>query len=128
MPGIRTRARGELENEIMRILWESPTPLNAREIQELFTGSTPAYTTVLTTLDRLHKKNRVVRSENSPRKVRFHAARSEDEHASNSMIETLEDAGDREAVLLRFAGNLSNEDVDFLRKAIGSQSTRPQTR
>ncbi|MEV8220734.1 BlaI/MecI/CopY family transcriptional regulator [Microbacterium sp. NPDC077391] len=124
MPGERTRERGELESEIMRILWDSAQPVSAREIQEQFTGHTPAYTTVMTALERLHQKGQVVRSGDSPRKVRFHAAQSEDEHASVSMMTALDGAEDRQAALLSFAGNLAAEDVELLRAAITSGSSR----
>lgn len=120
----RTRARGELEGGIMRILWEAESSLSAKEIQGLFEGHTPAYTTVMTSLDRLQKKGQVVRSGDSPRKVRFEAARSEQEHASEAMISVLGGAADRSATLLRFAGNLAPEDVELLRQAIGSKAPR----
>lgn len=45
MAGERTRERGELEGEVMRILWGASEPLSARDIQAVFTGHVPAYTT-----------------------------------------------------------------------------------
>lgn len=125
MPVIRTRARGELEGEVMRILWEQPQPVSARQIQDSFTGRTPAYTTLMTALDRLEKKGRVVRLGDSPRKVQFRATRSGEEHASAAMLSALAEAGDREAALLRFAGTLAPGDMDVLRRALdGAQSRR----
>ena len=97
MAGERTRERGELEGEVMRILWEASEPLSARDIQAVFTGHVPAYTTLMTALERLQKKGDVVRSGDSPRKVRFHAARSGDEHVGRSMMTALDGAGDRQA-------------------------------
>lgn len=120
MSAVRTRARGELEGGIMRILWEAQTPLSVREIQDRFDGHLPAYTTLMTALDRLQKKGRVLRSGDSPRKVRFAAARAEDEHAGEAMVSALDEASDRQAALLRFAGNLDARDVELLRQAIGS--------
>lgn len=115
----RTRDRGQLEAAIMRTLWDSGEPLSAGQIQDAFQGDpVPAYTTVLTVLDRLHKKALVVRVEESPRKVRFRAASSDDEHIGQIMISALDDAGDREAALLRFAGNLTAEDVETLERAL----------
>lgn len=124
MAGERTRARGELEGEVMRILWEAAEPLSAREIQTVFTGRMPAYTTLMTALERLHRKGDVVRSGDSPRKVRFQAARSGDEHAGRSMMVALDGAGDRQAALLKFIGNLQTEDVDLLRDAISGAAPR----
>jgi predicted transcriptional regulator len=124
MSVVRTRARGELEGGIMRILWEAQAPLSAKDIQDAFDGHTPAYTTLLTALDRLQKKGRVLRSGDSPRKVRFEAAHAEDEHAGEAMISALDEASDRQAALLRFAGNLDARDVEVLRRAIGAEGSR----
>ncbi len=120
MAAIRTRARGELEGAIMRILWEAEAPLSAKEIQEAFVESAPAYATVMTSLDRLEKKARVFRSGDSPRKVRFSAANPEHELASAAMMSALAGASDRRAALLRFAGDLDAADLDLLRRAIGA--------
>lgn len=128
MSGIRTRARGELEAEVMRVLWAGDGSMSAKEIQEVFTGQAPAYTTVLTALDRLEKKGQVVRTGDSPRKVRFHAQRSESEHASENMLAALLDAGDRQAALLSFAGNLADDDIELLRGAITASQDRPRRR
>ena len=44
MAGDRTRERGELEGEVMQILWASDEAISARDIQDRFSGRTPAYT------------------------------------------------------------------------------------
>ncbi|SJM63621.1 Transcriptional regulator, MecI family [Gulosibacter sp. 10] len=115
---MRTRESGQLEAEILRILRTQEAPLSAREIRAAVVGRQPAYTTVMTALGRLEKKGEVVRAAESPRKVRFRAAHSGDEHASRTMLSALEESGDREAALLRFAGHLTDEDAELLREAI----------
>src|SRR5699024_7996149 len=67
------RALGELEAQVLRVLWEQSGPVSAGLIQEQLPGPSPAYTTVLTVLDRLAQKGLVLRSGESPRKVRFRA-------------------------------------------------------
>lgn len=124
MAGERTRKWGELEGEVMRVLWQASAPMSARDIQAVFTGHVPAYTTLMTALERLQKKGDVVRSGDSPRKVRFRAARSGDEHVGRSMMTALDGAGDRQAALLQFAGNLAEEDLDLLRSAITGKTSR----
>lgn len=124
MVGERTRKRGELEGEVMRILWAEADFMSTREVQARFTGHVPAYTTLMTALERLQKKGDVVRSEESPRKVRFRAAHSDDEHAGRSMMTALDGAGDRRAALLQFAGNLAPEDIDLLRGMIAAKNAR----
>ncbi|QPZ37969.1 BlaI/MecI/CopY family transcriptional regulator [Paramicrobacterium chengjingii] len=120
MAGARTRERGELERAIMTVLWSSEAALSARDIQESLSGHAPAYTTVLTTLDRLETKQLVTRIAESPRKVRFSAVRSEPEQASHSMHSALADVGDRRAALLKFTGDLDDDDLAVLRDAIGA--------
>lgn len=120
MTGTRTRRPGELEEEIMRLLREYDRPLSARELQDMFTGRTPAYTTLMTALTRLEHKEQVIRSGDSPRKVRFHVARSDEQHASETMLTALGKAGDRKAALLAFAGNLDAEEVAILSTAFGT--------
>lgn len=122
MASIRTRARGELESEVMRLLWEENQPVGAHDLQKKFADPQPAYTTLMTALSRLEKKGRVVRSGDSPRKVRFIPSRSDEEYASETMMTALGEAGDRRAALLAFAGNLNDEDLDLLRASFGPAS------
>ena len=71
MPGTRTRARGELELVVLRLLWAADEPLTAREIQDRFPGRVPASTTILTALDRLRAKGDVTRVGHEQRGIRF---------------------------------------------------------
>ena len=84
----------------------------------------PAYTTLLTALTRLEKKGQVIRSGDSPRKVRFQAARSAEDFTSDSMLSALDRAGDRHAALLAFAGTLDDDDVALLKSAFGRKSSK----
>ena len=119
MVGERTREHGALEREVLRLLRQAEAPMSARELQAEFTGHVPAATTLMTALGRLQQKGEVIRSGDSPRKSVFQAARSDEEHASDSMLTALAEADDRQAALLRFAGNLSSADTELLRAAIG---------
>ena len=115
----RTRARGQLEAEVMRILWDHEDAIGARAIQERFGDEhVPAYTTLLTVLDRLEKKGEVVRIAASPRKVRFRPTRSDGERAGAAMLSVLEGTGDREGALLRFADHLTARDAEMLQRAL----------
>lgn len=102
----------------MRVLWDRAEPISAREVQEALSGPEAATTTVLTVLDRLHRKGLVRRCGDGPRKVRFTAAQSGEEQASTTMLSALGGANNREAVLLKFAGNLQPDDVDVLLRAL----------
>ena len=86
------RGHRELEAQVMHVLGEQSEPVGAGVIQEQLPDPLPAYTTVLTVLERLEQKWQVVRSSDSPRKVCFRAARSGDEHAGSTMIDAPDDA------------------------------------
>lgn len=54
---------GELEQAVMSILWTRPDALSVREVHDLLSRDRDlAYTTVMTVLDRLAKKNFVLRT------------------------------------------------------------------
>lgn len=124
MTATRTRDRGELEGEVLRLLWDSEEAMSAKSLQSLFTGHVPAYTTLMTALTRLERKGHVVRIGDSPRKIRFLAAQSAGDHAGTSMISALDHASDRREALLAFAGNLEDADLELLRSALRSPRTR----
>lgn len=114
----RTRARGELESLILSVLRASRTPLNGGEIQALCTEPTPAYTTVLTALERLRSKGEVERVGNAVRGITFAATRSVHEQALSTIETALDASQDRDAVLLKFAGSLNDREVELLKSAL----------
>jgi predicted transcriptional regulator len=60
-PGAMVEAAlGRLEREILNRLWADASPLSVRALEESFGGAL-AYTTLMTTLDRLHRKGLVDR-------------------------------------------------------------------
>ncbi len=52
---------GKLERQVMDVLWREAVPASVREVQARLGGQL-AYTTVMTTLDRLFRKELLVRS------------------------------------------------------------------
>jgi len=58
-----SRVLGDLEERLMEILWEAG-PLSVREVKAHLGRSKLAYTTVMTTLDRLFKKGLLARTKN----------------------------------------------------------------
>lgn len=114
------RRPGALEAGVIRILWDAGRPLSAAEVRRAFGADAPAFTTVLTVLQRLAAKRRVVRSVSDDGTLAFAARQSESGHAAETMLAALLASQDRGAVLLRFAGGLDAEDVDVLRRALAS--------
>ena len=77
-----------------------------------------AVTTVLTVLSRMEKKDLVER-ERGTRPHRYQAVSSRADHTAELMHEVLGSAPDREAVLARFIGSVSESEAAALRKMLG---------
>src|SRR5215204_4674127 len=58
-----SRVLGELEERLMELLWKEH-PLSVREVRTRLGRARLAYTTVMTTLDRLYKKGLLARTKN----------------------------------------------------------------
>lgn len=108
---------GELERSVMTLLWDSEQPLSANEVCELLDEDL-AVTTVLTVLARLEKKAMVIR-ERSSRPHRYASVASREEHTVEMLNEVLGTAPDREAVLARFIGSVSESEAAALRRILG---------
>lgn len=113
-----TRHRGELEAEIMDILWGSPIALTAKDIQGRFQVHVPAITTVITVLDRMRIKGSVEREASGGRSYLYRSVVSRENQIARVMTDALAGADDQNAALLLFAGTLSDEDRAFLGKAL----------
>ncbi len=112
------RPAGQLEGEILAVLWAAPEPLSAGEVQTAV-GSGLAYNTVHTILTRLHAKGRVVRVGPSGRSV-YQAAKGPAESAADQMRAALDAGADRAEILMRFVTTLNPADEAALRAALDS--------
>ena len=114
---------GELERRVMDVLWVSMgTPLTGREVADELPDR--AYTTVLTILDRLRRKNLVERITEG-KAHRFTATASRETYMAELMVEALGSAQDRRAVLVRFAEVVRPEEAVVLRQALQDLSNDP---
>ena len=84
---------------------------NGQEAKDL------AVTTVLTVLSRLEKKGLVER-ERGTRPHRYHAVSTREDHTARLMHEALGTAPDREAVLARFIGSVTEAEAATLRRLL----------
>lgn len=117
---------GELERAVMDLLWEHPESITANSLRDMLSQRTTgeeesrplAVTTVLTVLSRLEKKGLVER-ERSSRPHRYRAVTTRADHTAELMLEVLGSAPDREAVLARFIGTVSDGEAATLRKLLG---------
>ncbi|NJP35807.1 BlaI/MecI/CopY family transcriptional regulator [Micromonospora sp. HSS6-12] len=109
---------GELEAAVMDVLWQASTPLPVREVRDrLTTGRTLAYTTVMTVLDNLHRKEWVLREKNG-RAWHYRPAGTREELVARTLRRLLETTGRPDVVLLHFARAASDRELAVLRQVL----------
>lgn len=116
---------GELERAVLDTLWEldartgeGPRGASGREVHERLAGRDLAYTTVMTVLDRLARKDVVVR-ERDGRAYRYLPRLTRAAMTAELMHDALEGTGaDRDQALVSFVGEASAEDLAALRRAL----------
>jgi predicted transcriptional regulator len=118
--GAARRPAGALEAEVLAALWVADGPLTPAEVRDAL-GSELAYTTVMTTLARLHEKGAVSR-ERSGRAFAYSPVQDQAGVAAARMADLLGTTPDREAVLARFVGELSADDERLLAELLGEDS------
>ena len=106
------RPAGGLEAEVLAALWAIGRPLTPREVQRELGGEL-AYTTVMTTLTRLHDKGAVDR-QRSGRAYAYTPVLDQAGIAASRMRGMLDDGQDRRAVLAHFVDSLSAQDERLL--------------
>ena len=102
-------ALGDLERDVMAILWDAAEPLTVRQVHERLSHDRDlAYTTVMTVLDRLAKKSVVVQ-EKTDRAYRYAPAQSREQMTAAVMLDALSASPDQDAALAYFVGRLPPE-------------------
>lgn len=119
-----SRGYGQLAESVLAVLRAADEPLSAGEVRDRLAGGDLAYTTVLTVLTRLCQRGDAVRHARSPRRVRFAPAPMTAQDVSDQMHQLLPRGNDRQAVLLRFAGDLDDDDARALRAALERHGRR----
>lgn len=112
----RRRPAGQLEGEVLRILWTADAALSAVEVYEAL-GAELAYNTVHTILRRLVAKGRVRRIGIAGRST-YRPVKDAASTAADQMHALLDTAGDRSEILMRFVTALSPDDEAALRSAL----------
>lgn len=109
------RRLGELEAAIMDVMWDRPDPATVRDILEHLTPQRAlAYTTVMTVMDNLHRKDLLSR-EKAGRAWLYAATVSRAEYTAQLMREVLASAGDESAALTHFVAIMTDEESQELR-------------
>ena len=116
MGSLQRRDRGALEAEILAALGAAARPMTPRQLHTELGGAL-AYTTVMTTLARLHDKGALTR-EPAGRSYSYRLAGDQqtvDAAVTARRMRKLLDAGtDRNVALTRFVAELGPEDEQFL--------------
>jgi predicted transcriptional regulator len=113
------RGFGDLEAVIMQLVWDHGGPVTVRE---LFDGlqheRVIAYTTVMSTMDNLHRKGWLDRVKEG-KAYRYAATASREEYSARLMREALVDGGaNTEAVLSHFVAAMDGADSELLRAVV----------
>jgi predicted transcriptional regulator len=119
-PGAERRAAGTLESEVLGILRAAAGPLTPGEVRERLAGAGQrelAYSTVVTTMSRLHAKGLLSRRRAG--RGFCYAPVDEASLAAGRMSHALGSGSDRDAVLSRFVSGLSGRDAELLRRLLG---------
>jgi predicted transcriptional regulator len=114
------REAGELESEVLAALWAAGRALTPGEVREELGGAL-AYTTVMTTLSRLHDKG-VVDRQRSGRSFAYAPNVREADFAARRFRALIERGHDRDAVLQGFVSELSAEEERVLRALLDDES------
>ncbi|WP_349828463.1 BlaI/MecI/CopY family transcriptional regulator [Brevibacterium litoralis] len=109
---------GELERSVLNTLWNAEDGLTAAGLREELQGRDLALTTVHTVLTRLEKKG-FVRRDRGMRPHKYLACSSREDHVADLMSEVLDQAPDRQAVLARFLGTVSESDTAYIGSLLG---------
>ena len=118
------RGFGDLEAVIMQRVWDHGRPVTVRELfDELVRERTIAYTTVMTTMDNLHRKGWLARAK-AGKAYRYTATASREEYSARLMREALDDGGNTQAVLTHFVAQMDGEESEVLRAVVRALADR----
>jgi len=118
------RGFGELEAVIMQRVWDHGRPVTVRELfDELVRERAIAYTTVMTTMDNLHRKGWLARAKEG-KAYRYTATASREEYSARLMREALDDGGDTQAVLTHFVAQMDGDESEVLRAVVRALADR----
>jgi predicted transcriptional regulator len=123
--GLALRGFGELEAVIMDRVWEHPEPVTVRELHgELATDRAIAYTTVMSTMDNLHRKGWLRRVKEGKAYL-YTPTATRAEYSARLMREALADGGDTELVLSHFLSQIDGDESTALRAVLDKLGGEP---
>lgn len=117
---VSRRERGELEREVLECLAASSEPMSPSDVQAQLPGQL-AYTTVMTTLARMHEKRALTRTQRG--RAYVYALPDTPDKAQASMTayqmqRLLDNESDHAVVLAQFVANLGTDDERMLQELV----------
>ncbi|MEU0497308.1 BlaI/MecI/CopY family transcriptional regulator [Mycobacterium sp. NPDC006124] len=115
---MQQRGLGDLEATVMDRVWAGADGVTVREVFDELAGLRQiAYTTVLSTMDHLHRKG-WVRREREGKAYRYWPTMTREERSANLMRAAFSAGGDTEAVLALFVEQMTAQESAQLRAAL----------
>ncbi|MEY8014059.1 BlaI/MecI/CopY family transcriptional regulator [Mycobacterium servetii] len=119
---MRVRRFGELEAVVMDRVWNRAEVVTVRDIfDDLARDRQTAYTTVMSTMDNLHRKGWLQR-ERAGKAFRYWPTMTREEHSATLMRDAFAAGGDSDLVLAHFLEQMDEGESlrvrDFLRRII----------
>ena len=115
---MQQRGFGDLEATVMDRVWAPEGGVTVREVFDELAGVRQiAYTTVLSTMDNLHRKG-WVRRDREGKAYRYWPTMTREERSANLMRAAFSSGGDTEAVLAFFVDQMTAEESAQLEAAL----------
>ncbi len=115
---MRIRGFGDLESEIMDRLWARDTVATVRDIYTELAAARPiAYTTVMSTMDNLHRKGWLARHRIG-KAYQYWPTMSREKHSAEVMRSVFESGGDTDLVLSFFLERMNEDESARLQNAL----------
>ena len=120
------RGFGDLEAVIMERMWAADGARTVRDVHTDLTADRPlAYTTVMTVMDKLHRKGWLTR-EPAGRAYAYTPTVTRERYTADLMGEALAASSDRSATLVAFLDQLDPAEADQLRTALDEHPATPE--
>ena len=112
---------GELESVVMDTVWSATERVSVRQVREAIAAEREiAYTTVMTTMDNLHRKGWLDR-ERHGKAYLYWPTLTREEYSAGQMRAALHAGGRTEEVLARFIETMTPAQWRRLREALGQR-------
>jgi predicted transcriptional regulator len=108
----------------MGLVWDHEGPVTVRDLLEVLSRERViAYTTVMSTMDNLHRKGWLARVKDG-KAYRYTATASREEYSARLMAEALAGGGDPEAVLTHFVACMDGDESEVLHAVVRRLAAR----